>query len=189
MKSLLAAVTAVAAVLLSASPALADMASCSKPLEAHYSGQWHAVALHFGKRAPGRNIRRWGVRSHTGAARPARCMELRRSLAQLRRLRSPAPAMLVRTASSPAQRPAGTLTASVVAGGTLARIAQCESGSDPSKNTGNGFYGKYQFTQSTWASVGGSGNPANASEAEQDRRAAALYAREGPGPWPVCGYR
>jgi hypothetical protein len=73
------------------------------------------------------------------------------------------------------------------AGGTLSSIAACESGGDPSANTGNGFYGKYQFTQSTWASVGGSGNPAAASEAEQDHRAAMLYAREGSSPWPVCG--
>ena len=31
------------------------------------------------------------------------------------------------------------------------------------------------------------GNPAAASEAEQNRRAAMLYAREGASPWPVCG--
>ena len=54
-------------------------------------------------------------------------------------------------------------------------------------NTGNGFYGKYQFTQETWQSVGGTGNPAAASEAEQDRRAAQLYAQAGSSPWPVCG--
>jgi hypothetical protein len=69
----------------------------------------------------------------------------------------------------------------------LEAIAACESGGDPSTNTGNGFYGKYQFTLSTWQSVGGSGNPAQASEAEQNQRAALLYAREGAAPWPVCG--
>jgi transglycosylase-like protein len=66
-------------------------------------------------------------------------------------------------------------------------IAQCESGGDPTTDTGNGFYGKYQFDLQTWASVGGSGNPAHAPEAEQDRRAATLYAQAGPSPWPVCG--
>jgi hypothetical protein len=70
---------------------------------------------------------------------------------------------------------------------TLEAIAACESGGNPGTNTGNGFYGKYQFTLQTWASVGGSGNPAAASEAEQNRRAAMLYAREGASPWPVCG--
>jgi hypothetical protein len=69
----------------------------------------------------------------------------------------------------------------------LQAIAACESGGNPATDTGNGFYGKYQFTLQTWRSVGGAGNPAQASEAEQDRRAAALYAREGASPWPVCG--
>ena len=69
----------------------------------------------------------------------------------------------------------------------LEAIAACESGGDPTTNTGNGFYGKYQFTMSTWASVGGTGNPAAAPEAEQDRRAAMLYAQQGSSPWPVCG--
>jgi hypothetical protein len=69
----------------------------------------------------------------------------------------------------------------------LEAIAACESGGNPATNTGNGFYGKYQFVQSTWESVGGTGNPAEASEAEQDKRAAILYAREGASPWPVCG--
>jgi Transglycosylase-like domain len=70
---------------------------------------------------------------------------------------------------------------------TLEAIAACESGGDPTTDTGNGFYGKYQFTFATWQSVGGTGNPAQASEAEQDRRAAMLYAQAGPSPWPVCG--
>jgi hypothetical protein len=70
---------------------------------------------------------------------------------------------------------------------TMEAIAQCESGGNPATDTGNGFYGKYQFTLETWQAVGGTGNPAHASEAEQDRRAAALYAQAGPSPWPVCG--
>jgi hypothetical protein len=70
---------------------------------------------------------------------------------------------------------------------TLEAIAACESGGDPTTDTGNGFYGKYQFTLETWQSVGGSGNPAQAPEAEQDRRAAMLYEQAGASPWPVCG--
>src|SRR3954454_1865374 len=34
----------------------------------------------------------------------------------------------------------------------LQAIAACESGGNPSANTGNGFYGKYQFTMQTWQS-------------------------------------
>jgi len=69
----------------------------------------------------------------------------------------------------------------------LEAIAACESGGVPTTDTGNGFYGKYQFTAATWASVGGSGNPAAAPEAEQDMRAAMLYERQGTAPWPACG--
>jgi hypothetical protein len=70
----------------------------------------------------------------------------------------------------------------------LESIAACESGGDPRAVGGGGaFRGKYQFDYGTWARVGGSGDPAAAPEAEQDRRAALLYARAGSSPWPVCG--
>ena len=71
---------------------------------------------------------------------------------------------------------------------TLQAIASCESGGNPRAISSNGMYrGKYQFSTATWAGVGGKGDPAAASEAEQDKRAAMLYARSGPGQWPVCG--
>ena len=73
------------------------------------------------------------------------------------------------------------------AGGSLASIRECESGGDYSTDSGNGFYGAYQFDQATWESVGGSGSPASASPAEQDQRAAQLQAQSGSSPWPVCG--
>jgi len=70
----------------------------------------------------------------------------------------------------------------------LQSIAACESGGNPRAVGGGGaFRGKYQFDYGTWARVGGSGDPAAAPEAEQDRRAAMLYARAGASPWPVCG--
>jgi hypothetical protein len=78
-------------------------------------------------------------------------------------------------------------TPAATASPALEAIAACESGGDPTTDTGNGFYGKYQFTLETWQSVGGTGNPAAAPEAEQDARAAMLYARAGASPWPVCG--
>jgi len=72
--------------------------------------------------------------------------------------------------------------------GNLQAIAACESGGNPSAVGGGGaFRGKYQFDYATWQSVGGSGDPAAAPEAEQDRRAAMLYAQSGSNPWPVCG--
>lgn len=70
----------------------------------------------------------------------------------------------------------------------LRRIAWCESKGNPRAIGGRGaFRGKYQFTFSTWRSVGGKGDPARASEREQDFRAAKLYRTGGPGHWPVCG--
>jgi peptidoglycan hydrolase-like protein with peptidoglycan-binding domain len=71
---------------------------------------------------------------------------------------------------------------------TLAKIAQCESSGNPAAVSPSGQYrGKYQFSRETWAEYGGTGDPAAASEAEQDRIAAALYAARGTQPWPVCG--
>ena len=70
----------------------------------------------------------------------------------------------------------------------LKQIAACESHGNPRAIGGGGAYrGKYQFSFGTWASVGGKGDPARASEAEQDRRAAMLLHRSGRGHWPVCG--
>jgi soluble lytic murein transglycosylase-like protein len=72
--------------------------------------------------------------------------------------------------------------------GTLDAIASCESGGDPTAVDPSGTYrGKYQFDLGTWASVGGSGDPAAAPEAEQDYRAALLMSQAGSSPWPVCG--
>ena len=71
---------------------------------------------------------------------------------------------------------------------TLESIAACESGGDPTAVSSDGTYrGKYQFHPSTWESVGGSGDPAAAPEAEQDYRAALLYVSSGSSPWPICG--
>jgi peptidoglycan hydrolase-like protein with peptidoglycan-binding domain len=78
--------------------------------------------------------------------------------------------------------------AASTASSTLQRIAQCESGGNPTAVSPDGQYrGKYQFSRATWRAMGGSGDPAQAPEAEQDRRAAALLAQAGTSPWPVCG--
>jgi peptidoglycan hydrolase-like protein with peptidoglycan-binding domain len=83
---------------------------------------------------------------------------------------------------------ASTTRSASGASGTLARIAQCESGGNPTAVSPGGRYrGKYQFSRATWRAMGGTGDPARAPEAEQDRRAAALLAQAGTSPWPVCG--
>ncbi len=70
-----------------------------------------------------------------------------------------------------------------------AAIAQCESGGNPSMNSGNGYYGMYQFSLPTWQSVGGVGLPSDASAAEQTQRAQILQQRSGWGQWPACSAR
>ena len=68
----------------------------------------------------------------------------------------------------------------------LASIRACESGGNYSTDTGNGYYGAYQFSWGTWQSVGGSGNPAHASPAEQDMRAQMMLDQGRRGEWPNC---
>jgi uncharacterized protein YabE (DUF348 family) len=68
-------------------------------------------------------------------------------------------------------------------------LAQCESGGNPRSVSGNGQYrGLYQFTYGAWASVGGHGDPIDASSNEQTYRAQLLYRRSGDSVWPVCGH-
>jgi len=94
-------------------------------------------------------------------------------------------------ADAPAVDPApgaGATAPSPAAGGTLERIAQCESGGNPRAVSADGRYrGKYQFDRATWERLGGTGDPAEATEAEQDRVAARLVAERGTSPWPTCG--
>lgn len=65
-------------------------------------------------------------------------------------------------------------------------LAQCESGGNWAIDTGNGYYGGLQFSQSTWEANGGSGNPAAASREEQIRVAENVLATQGWGAWPTC---
>ena len=68
-----------------------------------------------------------------------------------------------------------------------AALARCESGGRPNAVSSTGKYrGLYQFSTTTWQSVGGTGDPAAASVEEQTMRAQMLYARSGAGQWG-CG--
>jgi resuscitation-promoting factor RpfA len=68
----------------------------------------------------------------------------------------------------------------------FARLRMCESSGDYSINTGNGFYGAYQFDLTTWHGLGYSGLPSDASPATQDEAARRLEADRGWEPWPAC---
>ena len=67
-----------------------------------------------------------------------------------------------------------------------AALAKCESGGNPKAVNPAGYYGLYQFSLSTWHSVGGSGSPVDASASEQTYRAKLLYKKSGSGQWG-CG--
>lgn len=91
-----------------------------------------------------------------------------------------------RPAAAPAASSGGS-SARYVGDGVWGALAQCESGGNPAAVSRNGLYhGLYQFSVSTWRSVGGSGLPSQASPAEQTQRAQALQARSGWGQWPHC---
>jgi len=68
----------------------------------------------------------------------------------------------------------------------FARLRQCESGNNYRANTGNGYYGAYQFDLRTWHGRGYSGYPNQASPATQDAAAHELQADRGWAPWPAC---
>ncbi|MBQ0902296.1 transglycosylase family protein [Micromonospora sp. U21] len=69
-------------------------------------------------------------------------------------------------------------------------IAQCESSGNWHINTGNGYYGGLQFSQSTWAGYGGKKYAARAdlaSRGEQIAIAEKVLDGQGIGAWPTCG--
>lgn len=66
--------------------------------------------------------------------------------------------------------------------------SQCESGMNPATNTGNGFYGAFQFVLSTWYAAGGTGNPAQHSWHFQAVVAVRWMHIAGASQWPVCGH-
>ncbi len=71
-------------------------------------------------------------------------------------------------------------------GSTWDQLAECESGGNWSIDTGNGYRGGLQFSQSTWEAFGGSGNPANASRDQQIAVAENVLDGQGWGAWPAC---
>jgi hypothetical protein len=77
----------------------------------------------------------------------------------------------------------------LVAGDVWAKLRGCESGGRYTTNTGNGFYGAYQFHPRTWRTLGYPGLPHQAPPEIQDEAARKLQARSGWGQWPVCSRR
>jgi hypothetical protein len=69
------------------------------------------------------------------------------------------------------------------------KLRECESGDRYDANTGNGYFGAYQFHPQTWRSLGFPGLPHQAPPEVQDEAARRLQARSGWGQWPACSRR
>ncbi|ELP68067.1 transglycosylase family protein [Streptomyces turgidiscabies] len=75
---------------------------------------------------------------------------------------------------------------------TWNKVAACESTNNWSINTGNGYYGGLQFSQSTWEAYGGTVYAGRADLATRDQQIAVaekVLKAQGPGAWPTCSVR
>ncbi|MFE2456754.1 transglycosylase family protein [Streptomyces sp. NPDC059402] len=86
----------------------------------------------------------------------------------------------------------GTGAAHAADAATWDKVAACESTDDWDINTGNGYYGGLQFTQSTWEAFGGTRYAPRADLATREQQIAVaekVLDAQGPGAWPVCSQR
>jgi len=120
------------------------------------------------------------------------------AIAAYEKAHAPAPAPVTAAATfvgrsappvTPAPAPVHSAAPSATSSGVWAALRQCESGGNYAENTGNGYYGAYQFSPATWHGLGYPGLPSDAAPAVQDRAAEQLQARSGWGQWPACSRR
>ena len=93
------------------------------------------------------------------------------------------PATIARGTKEPAAAPA------VADGSVWDTLAQCESTGNWAINTGNGFSGGLQFTDSTWQAFGGGEYASQAWQASREQQIAVaqkVQAAQGWGAWPAC---
>jgi len=141
-----------------------------------YEYLYRHTSKKFGRRAPGRDIVRDGLRR-----RSVRDADVVRSIGVLERMLAPPPPV---SEASP-------VTAGVSVASSGSPLPTCtwqpESGGDPSAvNASSGAGGYYQIMPSTWAAYGGSGAPQDAPMSEQTAIAQRIYDAQGPGAWSSC---
>ncbi|MFC9582005.1 transglycosylase family protein [Streptomyces yangpuensis] len=98
-------------------------------------------------------------------------------------------AVLTASAAVPLSIAASATAATAASVETWDKVAACESSGNWSANTGNGFSGGLQFTQSTWAGFGGHKYAPNAHQASKEKQitvAEKVLKEQGPGAWPHC---
>jgi hypothetical protein len=162
-----------------------------KPYEQRYLRAYDRVAEELGFAETGRNIVADGFREADGDVRDARKREVVESTEVLRRTLAAAIARTTGASASPTAAANDVAATEVAAtGGSAAAnaTAQCESGGDYTAVNAAGYYGAYQFDQSTWDAYAPEGyqgvNPAEAPPAVQDQAYAAAAAAGDH--WPNC---
>jgi peptidoglycan hydrolase CwlO-like protein len=92
---------------------------------------------------------------------------------------APPPAPVAAPAPAPVANSGG-------AGGVWLQLRECESSNNYAENSGNGYYGAYQFSAATWSGLGYPGRPDLEPPSMQDQAAMRLQAQAGWGQWPAC---
>ena len=118
--------------------------------------------------------------------RIARQQRAARSASRQRLARSPIPKPLSSRGTPPGPRAAAARPSDDP---IWQRLRNCEAGGRYDRNSGNGYYGAYQFSATTWRSLGYKGLPHQAPPEVQDEAARKLQARSGWGQWPACARR
>jgi len=89
-----------------------------------------------------------------------------------------------------AQKAAATaVVAAPASGDAFAQLRACEAGGDYTRNSGNGYYGAYQYSLGSWANYDGYARPDLAPASVQDAKAQADQAARGWSPWPACSHK
>ena len=151
--------------------------------EKRYLEVRHKLVERLGLREAGRNIVSDGYHEKDGDVHPATQAEVVASTKRMEAsLNPPEPAATTATGTSAASVP----TTSTSGGYTSSSTVSCESGGDYTAVNPAGYYGAYQFYQSTWDAYAPSGyqgvNPAEAPPSVQDATAAAVPYDA----WPNC---
>ena len=151
-----------------------------KAYEKRYLRLYTRYADEFGLRAAGRNIVLFGLNTEKGAKDAPRAEVVADVDTMAAALSGPAETYV------PAETTTEPATTSSTGGTASSATAQCESGGNYATNTGNGYYGAYQFDQQTWDAYAPEGyagtNPAAAPPAVQDAAAGSVDYDA----WPNC---
>jgi hypothetical protein len=157
----------------------------------------HELRLETEARAKARHARSVLIEAaqHAKKARAQRVRHAAEALVQLHHdLVVKADARTHARKAAAATHPHGKIRAAVAhpyatLGGTWLSLRACESHNNYGANTGNGYYGAYQFSTASWHTVGEPGLPSAASPEVQDSAAQALYSRQGWHAWPTCSWK